>query len=130
MTKILRVYLWWLGLGLLLQGLLSILLRAIYTPPPIYARTDPLHASIHIVWGLVILLLLRQLKNQASKRKTDRSIAFLGLLFGIFFLSLGFLGVLIHNPFGMLLGRIENYFHLIVSFIALILSVQILKKSI
>jgi hypothetical protein len=130
MTKTLRSYLWWLGLGLLLQGLLSIFLRTIYNPPPIYARTDPLHASIHISWGIFILLLIRKWDKDRSTRKIDRSVAFLGLLFGIFFLLLGFLGILFHNPFGMLLGKIENYFHLVVSFVALLLSVQILRKSI
>jgi hypothetical protein len=136
---LLQFYLVSLGVGLLLQGLLTVLFRILNLERPFYLRTDPLHASIHIAWGLALLYLVfchsshtdttsppktqTALVSAAQKRIWIRA----GLSFAIFFETLGILGVLVHHPLGMVLGRIENVFHLVAGTIALILTMQVIK---
>ncbi len=122
---ILQMYLALLGISLLVQGVASIMLAAANIQlSGIIARlveTDTLHAAIHIIWGLgIVFLLIRGM----SKRLLLR----VSFLFGVFYLSLGFLGVFIHHPFGMLLRRGENIFHFLAGSIALILSIWAIKR--
>jgi hypothetical protein len=109
-TNILRIYMWLLGASLLLQGILSLILRIIQIPPPAFTlnaiNADPLHATIHIVWGLVMLAFLVD-----ARRSGPRAIALLGQSFGAFYIGLALLGVLIYHPFGLRLDLGENLFH-------------------
>jgi uncharacterized protein DUF4383 len=106
-----QLYLGVLGAGLLSQGIVSLLLdasdRASNRLPERFANADPLHASIHVVWGVVILVLvLRGLSDLDASR--------LALVFGVFYSALAVVGLLVHHPVGMHLDRGENVFHLIV----------------
>jgi hypothetical protein len=111
MSGRIRLYLWALGAGLIAQGTLSLLLDATDEAstrlPQRFADADPLHASIHVAWGLVMLALLR-------RGLSDVGAARLALAFGVFYSALAVAGLVIHHPLGMHLDRGENVFHLIV----------------
>ncbi len=123
-AAILRLYLLFLGMGLLVQGIVSMILIIgnIQVPALIawLVKTDALHATIHISWGFILLILL-------FRKRSKRLLVLLGLSFSVFYLILGFLGILIHHPFGMLLGWRENIFHFLTSLVALTLSLQVSK---
>ena len=108
---ILRGYLWFLGFLLLGHGVGSLALRALgYTDPSLthgFVHADPLHAAIHIIWGTTMLLFL-------AGRAQDWQVVDLALIFGVFYVSLAFLGVLVYHPFGLELGPFENSFHFVV----------------
>jgi membrane associated rhomboid family serine protease len=110
-VRIVRVYLAFLGVLLLAHGAGSLVLRALgLTDPSLthgFVHADPLHALIHIVWGSVMLLFL-------VGRANDGQVVSLALIFGAFYVSLAFLGVLVYHPFGLELGPFENTFHFIV----------------
>jgi hypothetical protein len=99
------------GALLLAQGTLSLLLDAAGRQsdqlPLRVAEADPLHASIHVVWGLLLLTLV-------GRGIAELEAARLCLLFGVFYSALALAGVLVHHPLGMRLDRGENVFHLIV----------------
>ena len=108
----LRWYLWVLMIGLLVQGLGSLLFRlapALAADAPYLIRSilgiDFWHAWVHIVWGIigVVLLLARPSRGAAI---------WLALVFGVFYTALGILGVTIHHPLGLELDDFENGFHL------------------
>ena len=116
--RLTRAYLWVLGAGLLIEGGAMLALgwlpndllgTAISLPGP-----DPLHNGIHVLWGAVILCLLA-----LGVEGTGASL--IALCFGVFYVALGFLGILVHHPFGLLLGAGENVFHFIVGPLALVL---------
>jgi len=120
-TRILYIYLW-LTMGLLLiQGSGSLLLRL---RPDIESITPFLlatimngnipHAILHIVWGIIGLIIL------ITQRSYYVRIG-LGLNFGLFYTLLGFMGIILLNPFGLRLGWQENLFHLTVGPLMLIL---------
>lgn len=117
-SRILRLYLSLLGATLLVQGIVSLALRllVISVPPVVLAfvNADDLHAAIHIIWGVPLLL---------ATGASDRSQALLTIIFGVFYVGLAFLGVLIHHPLGLQLGPGENAFHFIVGPLALVLGV-------
>jgi hypothetical protein len=100
-----------LGLGLLGQGALSLLLDATGLAnnhlPERFANSDPLHASIHVVWGVGLLVLV-------ARGITPAGAAQLLIWFGVFYSGLAIAGLTIHHPLGMRLDRGENVFHLIV----------------
>jgi hypothetical protein len=73
------------------------------------------HAVLHIVWGLLGLAILA---TQRSARARLR----LGVVFGTFYTALGFLGLLVTNPFGMRLAWQENAFHLTIGPLMLLLA--------
>jgi hypothetical protein len=110
-VTILRGYLWFLGLLLLGHGVGSLALRALgLTDPSLthgFVHADPLHAAIHIIWGTTMLLFL-------AGRAQDWQVVALALIFGGFYVSLAFLGVLVYHPFGLELGPFENGFHFVV----------------
>ena len=115
-------YIWFVMAGLLAQGAGSLILDL---NPKLQAATpyvlatimngNPPHAWLHIVWGaggLVFLFAFRTLRARLG----------LGFVFGIFYTLLGFLGMVVHNPFGMRLAWEENVFHLTVGPLMLLLS--------
>jgi hypothetical protein len=77
---------------------------------------DPLHALIHVAWGSVMLGLL-------VARNDRLTLARASLGFGVFYVALAVVGVLVHHPFGLLLGPGENAFHFLVGPGALIMGV-------
>jgi hypothetical protein len=112
LTRGLRWYLWVLMVGLLVQGLGSLLFRlapALAAAAPYLIGgilgIDVWHAWIHIVWGIVGIGVLLA--------RPSRSVAlWLALSFGVFYTALGILGVTIHHPLGLELDWFENGFHL------------------
>ena len=110
-VRLVRVYLGFLGILLISHGVGSLVLRALGLNDPSlthgFVHADPLHALIHIVWGSVMLLFL-------AGRANDGQIVSLALIFGVFYVSLAFLGVLVYHPFGLDLGPFENAFHFVV----------------
>jgi hypothetical protein len=113
------------GAALLAQGALSLLIdtAGIALPRLVQAFIgDPLHAVIHVIWGIVML-------GCSAIGRSRETIALLSLVFGVFYVSLGFLGVLVHHPFGLLLGPGENVFHLVVGPASLVMGVRALKNQ-
>ena len=109
----LRWYLWVLMIGLLVQGLGSLIFRlgpALAADAPYLIGgilgIDFWHAWIHIVWGIVGIGVL-------AARPGRGATIWLALSFGVFYTALGILGVTIHHPLGLELNDFENGFHLI-----------------
>jgi hypothetical protein len=100
-----RAYLLLLGAGLLLEGAALLLAAAVNLAVP-YAL-DNRHNALHVVWGLLILGVL------ATSGDSSRLVS-LALSFGVFYVGLAFAGMVLVNPFGLLLGPGENVFHLTV----------------
>jgi hypothetical protein len=113
-TRALHIYIWVVMAGLLVQGGGSLILRLWpqlepYTPLPVATLMNgnlP-HAILHVVWGATGLLIM-------ATQRTNRARLALGLTFGAFYTALGFLGIAVHNPFGLRLAWEENTFHLTV----------------
>lgn len=106
-----QIFLGLLGAGLLGQGAVSLLLDSLGLAsnhlPQRFANSDPLHASIHVIWGVaMIALVLLGLSDADATR--------LALIFGVFYTVLAIAGLAIHHPLGMRLDRGENVFHLLV----------------
>jgi len=106
------------GAGLLLEGGALLLINTLgWTPPALglpLTSNDTRHNLLHVFWGVVLLVLL------VASRDYRRANATL-LVFGIFYTLLGLLGIVVDNPFGLLLGPGENGFHLLVGPVALAL---------
>jgi hypothetical protein len=121
-VKLLTWYLWLVMAGLLLQGGGSLLLDLrpdVQAATPLVLATvmngNPPHAVLHIAWGAAGLLYLALFRGRAARLR-------LGLVFGLFYTGLGFLGVFVHDPFGMRLMLPENAFHLTVGPVMLALT--------
>ena len=112
-----RLFLLLAGSALGVQGALSLALAAAgVAPPPLVQAfvADPLHATVHALWGLLMLVVL-------GKRYADaRVLTALTLVFGVFYTALAFLGLFVHHPFGLSLGPGENVFHFLVGPTALV----------
>lgn len=120
--KPLTWYLWLVMAGLLLQGGGSLLLDlrpdAQAATPYVLATVmngNPPHAVLHIVWGAAGLAILALFRSAGAR-------LLLGLVFGLFYTGLGFLGIAVHDPFGMRLMLPENVFHLTVGPLMLVLT--------
>jgi hypothetical protein len=104
-------YLGVLGAALLAQGSLSLVLDAAdlasNSIPQRFANSDPVHATIHVIWGIVMVVLVR-------RGLPDAAAAQLAVAFGLFYTALGIAGVVVHHPLGLRLDRGENVFHLVV----------------
>jgi hypothetical protein len=119
---VLHIYLWIVMLGLLLQGIGSLVLRLF---PGLLSITPALvvglmlahipHAILHISWGLAGILFLLIFHSR-------RAVIGLGLVFGTFYTLLGIIGVLVNNAFGLQLVLGENAFHLIVGPLTLVVT--------
>lgn len=119
---LLHVYLWLVMGGLLLQGAGSLLLDLrpdvqAATPWPLATvmNGNPPHAWLHIVWGIAGLAILALLRTPVAR-------LWLGLVFGVFYTTLGFVGIAVHDPLGMRLMLPENAFHLTVGPLMLLLT--------
>jgi hypothetical protein len=106
-----RAFLGLLGAGLLGQGAASLLLDSLGLAdnhlPQRFANSDPLHASIHVIWGAAMIALVLLGLGDADATR-------LALIFGVFYTGLAVAGVALHHPLGMRLDRGENVFHLLV----------------
>ncbi|MCW5849645.1 MAG: hypothetical protein KIT87_06155 [Anaerolineae bacterium] len=116
-ARFVRRFLWIVGAALLLQGGVSLVVRALAVPLPdlalAFVNADSLHAVIHITWGLIML-------GAVARIAHDTALARLVLTFGVFYTLLAFLGVLVHHPFGLKLDLGENVFHFTVGPLALL----------
>lgn len=125
-ADLVRVYGWLLGAGLLLEGGALLLLDQLHVAMPGlvmgFATGDVRHNALHVVWGAAILVLL------ATSRAETRALTAV-LAFGIFYVTLGFLGLIVDRPFGLLLGPGENVFHLTVGPLALALGARSIWRS-
>lgn len=114
-------YLALLGLALLGQGTLSIVLRAsghlLSGPVGAFAHADYAHATIHVLWGAVMLALVAAGISSADA-------VTLALIFGIFYTGLAVLGVAVHHPFGLTLNTGENVFHFVVGPVTLLMGLR------
>lgn len=104
-------YVWFVMAGLLGQGAGSLVLDfnagLRHATPYLLASLmngNPPHAWLHVVWGAGGLVYLAAYRNFSSRIR-------LGFVFGTFYTLLGFLGVFVHDPFGMRLELPENLFH-------------------
>jgi hypothetical protein len=116
------VYIWFVMAGLLAQGLGSLVLdfnQSLREAMPYLLASlmngNPPHAWLHIVWGFGGLVYLSLDRGLAGRLR-------LGLIFGTFYTLLGFLGIVVHDPFGMRLELPENAFHLTVGPLMLLLT--------
>jgi hypothetical protein len=127
--RLVRGYLYVLMAGLFLQGVGSLLFRLVPSLPthsPLIVRgvfgIDVWHSWVHIVWGAagVALLLLRPGPVVATR---------LALIFGVFYTTLGVLGMSLHHPFGLQLGNFENSFHLTAGPMTLLVGMLALRRK-
>ncbi len=122
-SQVLQVYIWFVMALLLIQGSGSLALRlspALEAVTPLLIATimngNLPHAILHVVWGTFGLAYMFTLRGERERLA-------LGLLFGVFYTLLGFLGIIFLNPFGLRLGWPENLFHLVVGPLMLLLSI-------
>ena len=115
----LRLYLWAVGILLLVQGSVSLLVRAAGLDAHATSRllSDPAHATIHVVWGVVVLLVL-------VLRAGETAEILLASVFGAFYLALLALGLAVHHPFGLMIDGKENVFHAVIAVAALVVAVR------
>ena len=111
-----RLYLLAAGLVLLGQGAASLLVRATGRDPHATTRllSDPGHATIHVLWGLMLLGVLAARAGEATEERV-------ALAFGAFYVGLLVLGLTVHHPFGLMIDGKENAFHAVVGPAALVL---------
>ena len=116
--RLLRPYLWLLGGGLFGQGVLTEIFLAVDDRVAGWTHGilsyDARHGAIHIAWGTALLLMF--LTGVGTRGLARGAVAF-----GVFYLALAVLGVVTHNPFGLMLGPGENVFHFIVGTSALLI---------
>jgi hypothetical protein len=79
--------------------------------------SDPWHALIHVLWGAVLLAILARSRDPAV-------VEWAALVFGLFYLGLLVLGLVVHHPFGLMIDGPENAFHAIVGSLAVILALR------
>jgi len=120
-VRLLRLYIWVLGAGLLLDGAALLLVDRLGVPVPVNA-TDWRHNLLHVVWGIVLLVISALAKDGHEVR-----VAWAAVVFGTFYIVLGVLGLTVDQPFGLQLGPGENAFHFLVGPVALILGVWALS---
>jgi len=113
--RLVHLYVLTLGSGLLLEGAGLLLVNALALPLAV-GTNDIRHNLLHIVWGIGLLAIAATPQGSGSTR-----VAWAAVVFGIFYIALGVLGVLLDRPFGLLLGPGENVFHFIVGPVALVL---------
>ena len=115
----LRLYLWAVGLLLLVQGGVSLLVRAAGLDAHATSRllSDPAHATIHVVWGVVVLGVL-------VLRAAETAEILVASVFGVFYLGLLALGLAVHHPFGLMIDAKENVFHAVIAIAAVVLAVR------
>ena len=110
-----------MGVVLLGQGAVSLLVRASGQDPHATSRllSDPAHATIHVVWGVGLLVVL-------ALRAGETVDAWAAVVFGLFYVGLLLLGLAVHHPFGLMIDGKENAFHAVIGPLALILGLRAL----
>jgi hypothetical protein len=118
---LLRRYLLAAGVVLLGQGVVSLLVRASGQDPHATSRllSDPAHATIHVVWGVGLLVVL-------ALRAGETVDAWAAVAFGLFYVGFLLLGLAVHHPFGLMIDGKENAFHAVIGPLALILGLRAL----
>jgi hypothetical protein len=120
-SRLVRQYVWILGAGLLLEGAALIVVDRLGLPVGTLASDTP-HNVLHIVWGLVLL-------GVVSTGRGARRVAWAAVVFGVFYIALGILGVIVDRPFGLLLSPSVNAFHFTVGPLALVLGLWALRSG-
>ena len=102
-----------------MQGGLSLIVRATGRDPHETTRllSDPWHAVIHVVWGVILLAILAAAatrwwwsgRRSPSASSTSRSWCSASS---------------VHHPFGLMIDGPENVFHAVVGGLALILGLR------
>ena len=110
-----RAYLLGVGSLLLVQGAAGLIVRASGHDPHAATRllSDPMHSTVHLVWGVVMLL--------AAARRDPRVESGVLLAFGLFYVGFLVLGLLVHHPLGMQIDGKENAFHAVIGPLALLI---------
>jgi hypothetical protein len=78
---------------------------------PLSLRIDPLHATMHVLWGAAGLFI--------GFVRPQWSIPWL-IIFGVYYVTMSMFGFFTHTHFGLHLGPRENSFHLFIGSAALI----------
>src|SRR4051812_24096331 len=124
--RALRPIMWGLGAGLFGQGIVTVIAASISDT---VAQTthgllnhDARHGVLHVVWGTAILILL-------LVPSLGRYLTTVAVVFGVFYLWLGVMGVVTHNPFGLLLGPGENIFHFTIGTVSLAAGLGSLRQA-
>jgi hypothetical protein len=76
------------------------------------------------VWGIPLIVIGVTSRGRAASRAVWAAV-----VFGVFYIVLGVLGLVVDRPFGLLLGPGENAFHFIVGPLALLLGLLALSRS-
>src|SRR5207237_8872577 len=96
--RLLRACLWVLGAALLIEGGAMLALGWLPTDllgtPMSLPEPDPVHNGIHVLWGGGILCLL-------TLGVEETGAALIALCFGVFYVTLAFLGLLVHHLLGL-----------------------------
>jgi hypothetical protein len=121
--SVLRIYVFGVGVLLLVQGGLSLIVRAAGRDPHMTTRllSDPWHAAIHVVWGVLLLAILASSRDPVVVERA-------AIAFGVFYLSFLVLGLVVHHPFGLMIDGPENVFHAVVGGLALGLGLRELLR--
>ncbi|MBV9582603.1 MAG: hypothetical protein JO057_28800 [Chloroflexi bacterium] len=110
-----QLYIWVVGAGLLLDGVVLTIVNWLALPAPVNA-TDWRSSLLNGLWGIALLVVSVLGRNGQAIR-----VAWASVIFGAFYTALGVLGLTLDQPFGLQLGAGENVFHLFVGPVALIL---------
>lgn len=105
-VRLVQLYIWVLGAGLLLDGGLLMLANWLGVAAP-FDTTDWRHNLLHIVWGVALLAV-----SWLSRDGHPIRVAWAAVIFGAFYVALGVLGLTIDQPFGLQLGPGETHFTL------------------
>jgi hypothetical protein len=122
-ARIVRWYMLALGTALSVEGGALLLVGLLPVALPVSAG-DARHNAMHLVWGLAMLRVLWMFRERGSP-----AVAWTAVVFGVFYIVLGILGLLIDRPLGLLLGPGENTFHFSVGPLALGLGLWALASS-
>jgi hypothetical protein len=123
-ARLVRWYVIALGAGLLLEGALLLLVDWLQLPVGL-GTTDTRHNVLHVVWGVALLVVVFVLARDGHEPR----IAWAAVLFGMFYVALGVLGLTLDQPFGLQLGPGENAFHFVVGPLALGLGAWALRTA-
>jgi hypothetical protein len=128
-ARLVRGYLYFVMVGLFVQGLGSLLFRLIPQLPeasPLFIRgvfgIDFWHSWIHIAWGATGAVIL-------AARPDQRVAARLAVVLGVFYTALGVLGVTTHHPLGLELDAYENTFHFTAGPLTLLVGLLAMRRS-
>ena len=109
-TSLPELYLRALGATLLLEGLAMLALGRLPdgSIPTVLAafQPDPPHELLHVTWGVALLAIPMLFPRHGA--------ALVALAFGVFYVGLAALGILVYHPLGLRLDLGQNVFHSLV----------------